>query len=431
MNNKKNRIMAQKPNYLYGFDNHHMSEARPKALPIDQNSPQKAPQGLVAEQLSGAAFTENRHENRFTWLYRQRPSVSHGEFSAYRGAKHFMSNIEQAPPPTQMRWDPLPYPSKATDFIDGLVTFAHNGSVKDRIGANIHLYAINDSMHNRYFYCADGEWLFVPQEGGLRLLTEMGVLEIMPGEIAVVPRGIKYQVRLLSDQARGYICENAGAPFRLPELGPIGANGLASARHFAYPQAHFEERSGKFKLITKFLDKLWVAPIDHSPLDVVAWHGKYAPYKYDCKLFNTMSSVSFDHPDPSIFTVLTSPSLKPGVANIDFVIFPERWLVSEHTFRPPYFHRNVMSEYMGLVHGIYDAKPGGFVPGGGSLHNCMTAHGPDKNAFKRASERELKPEYYRGTLAFMFESCYVWQPTKFALTSSIRQKDYLQCWTGL
>ena len=167
-------------------------------------------------------------------------------------------------------------------------------------------------------------------------------------------------------------------------------------------------------------------------IDVVGWHGNYAPYKYDLTRFNTMNTVSFDHPDPSIFTVLTSPSAKPGTANVDFVIFPPRWMVGEDTFRPPYFHRNVMSEYMGLINGVYDAKPaGGFEPGGGSLHNCMTPHGPETEAFNAASNAKLKPEYLGSTLAFMFESSLVYSPTRHGLETPALQKNYLNCWRGM
>jgi homogentisate 1,2-dioxygenase len=415
--------------YLTGFGNRFETEAVKNVLPKNQNAPQQVPHGLYAEQINGSAFTVQRHHNLSSWLYRIQPSVTHGEFKLTSKKKNA---AEQPPvPPTQMRWDPLPYPKTATDFISGHVTMARNGDLATHNGAAIHLYAFNKSMKDSFFYNADGDFLFVPQEGELLFKTEMGILEVTPGEIIVIPRGIKFQIELINKQARGYILENFGQPFQLPELGVIGAHGLAHPRHFLYPCAAYEERKGKFKLITKFQGNLWSADIDHSPLDVVAWHGNYAPYKYDLRLFNTINTVSFDHPDPSIFTVLTSPSGLPGTANIDFVIFPERWMTAEHTFRPPYYHRNIMSEYMGLIYGVYDAKETGFVPGGGSLHNCMSAHGPDAEAYKKAINAKLKPEYYSGTLAFMFESCYVWQPTQFALNAKFRQKDYLECWEGL
>ena len=189
--------------------------------------------------------------------------------------------------------------------------------------------------------------------------------------------------------------------------------------------------TGEFELVAKFSGRLWATRLDHSPLDVVAWHGNYAPYKYDLARFNSINTVSFDHPDPSIFTVLTSASDTPGMANIDVVIFPPRWLVAEHTFRPPYFHRNLMSEFMGLIHGAYDAKAEGFLPGGASLHNSMSPHGPDAETFGKATSAELAPQRLGDTLAFMFESRYVYQPTPAALDADFRQRDYVDVWAGL
>lgn len=418
-------------NTLSGFGNHFSSESLKGALTLSQNSPQRVPYGLYAEQLSGSAFTRERKNNLRSWLYRIRPSVGHDEF--YPLAHH---TLESTPfnkantPPTQLRFDPMPYAEHNLDFIDSLFTLAGNGCVEMQAGAAIHLYAAKKSMHDTYFYNADGDFLIVPQEGQLKLLTEFGQFEIHPGECAVIPRGIKYQVHLLSECARGYICENFGLPFCLPELGVIGANGLAHPRDFLTPTAHYEEKSGQLTLIAKFQGKLWRAAIDHSPLDVVAWHGNYVPYKYDLSLFNTINTVSFDHPDPSIFTVLTSPSTTPGVANLDFVIFPPRWMVAAHTFRPPYFHRNIMSEFMGLIHGKYDAKETGFVPGGCSLHNSFSAHGPDNEAYQKGKDADLKPEYYDNTLAFMFESKQVFHLTTQAMNASFRQKNYLECWKG-
>jgi homogentisate 1,2-dioxygenase len=387
---------------------------------------------LYAEQVSGTAFTAPRHVNRRSWLYRIRPAVVHGPFVALaQGRLSSPPFADAAATPNQLRWDPFPLPRVATDFVDGLTTIAGNGDVAAQVGIAIHLYGCNRSMSGRYFYDADGELLLVPQQGALRVATELGVIEVAPGEIIVLPRGLRFRVDVPDGPARGYICENHGAPFRLPELGPIGSNGLANARDFLAPVAAFEDREGKFDLIAKFGGRLWSAPITHSPLDVVAWHGNYAPCKYDLKRFNTINTVSHDHPDPSIFTVLTSPSDTPGTANVDFVIFPPRWMVAEDTFRPPWFHRNVMSEYMGLVYGAYDAKAEGFLPGGGSLHNCMSGHGPDAATFARASTAKLAPHKIDGTLAFMFESRYVINPTRFAIEAPQLQKDYQDCWRGL
>jgi homogentisate 1,2-dioxygenase len=418
--------------YLHGFGNHFQTEALKDVLIPGRNAPQQVPYGLYAEQLSGSAFTAPRHQNLRSWLYRIQPSVLHGEFTSVSQPNLLSPPFNQMPtPPTQMRWDPMPYPSQKTNFIEGLFTLAGNGSIELMNGAAIHLYAITASMEDDFFYNADGDFLIVPQEGGLRFKTELGLLDVKPGEIAVIPRGIKFQVELQDKKARGYVCENFGMPFRLPDLGLIGSNGLANPRDFQIPVANYEEKNGAYRLITKFQGKLWAADISHSPLNVVAWHGNYVPYKYDLNKFNTMNTVSFDHPDPSIFTVLTSPSHLPGVANVDFVIFPPRWMVANDTFRPPYYHRNIMNEYMGLIHGTYDAKETGFLPGGGSLHNCMSAHGPDADAFHKATQADLKPEYYDGTMAFMFEAQQVWQVTKNAQTTAFRQPDYLKCWEGL
>ncbi|HXP30033.1 MAG TPA: homogentisate 1,2-dioxygenase [Stellaceae bacterium] len=417
--------------YLSGFGNEFASEAVAGALPQGRNSPQKPPLGLYAEQLSGTAFTAPRAELRRSWLYRIRPSAMHGPFRRIdnRGLRS-APFAEAEPPPNRLRWDPLPMPAEPTDFVDGLVTMAGNGDASARFGIAIHLYCANHGMRERVFSDSDGELLIVPQDGRLLLETELGALEAKPGEIAIIGRGIKFRVGLPDGNARGYVCENYGALLRLPELGPIGSNGLANPRDFLAPTAAFEDKGGKVQAVMKFEGNLWATDLDHSPFDVVAWHGNYAPYKYDLANFMAINTVSFDHADPSIFTVLTSPSGIPGTANVDFVIFPPRWMVAEDTFRPPWFHRNVMSEYMGLVRGEYDAKAEGFVPGGGSLHNCMAAHGPDATTFARASTAELKPHYLGDSLAFMFETRLVARPTRFALETAALQRDYDSCWDG-
>ena len=420
------------PRYLSGFANEQASEALPGALPKGQNAPQRHPFGLYTEQISGTAFTAPRRENRRSWLYRIRPSAAH---PAYRrignGLLRSSPFNETEPPPNRLRWDPLPFPDTPADFVDGLVTIGGNGDSGLRTGIAVHVYRATKLMERRVFFDADGELLIVPQQGRLVLSTEFGEIEAAPGEIAVVPRGVKFRVALPDGKARGYICENYGELFRLPELGAIGANGLANPRDFLTPVAAFEDRDEPFEVVAKFAGNLWTAEFDHSPLDVVAWHGNYAPYKYDLALFNTLGTISFDHPDPSIFTVLTAPSELLGTANCDFVIFLPRWLVAEHTFRPPWFHRNVMNEFMGLVQGAYDAKAQGFVPGGMSLHNCMAAHGPDAATFEKASTAELKPQKIENTLAFMFETRYPIRPTGFALATPALQRDYDACWQSL
>ena len=428
----QDHIMASEINYMSGFGNEFETEALPGALPIGQFTPQKVKYNLYTEQFSSTAFTAPRAANRRTWLYRLRPSVVQGEYTAIDNALIRTAPITEAiTPPTMMRWSPIDIPSKPTDFIDGLITMAANGSANAQSGIGIHVYVANSSMQGRYFCNADGELLFVPQQGELLLHTECGKLTVKPGEIAVIPRGIKFSVDLIDETARGYICENYGHAFELPERGPVGANGYANDRDFQYPVAAFEDKEGDFELVTKFNGNLFSCPITHSPFDVVAWIGNSAPYKYDLARFNVINTVSFDHPDPSIFTVLTSPSATEGMANVDFVIFPPRWMVAENTFRPPYYHRNIMSEFMGLIEGVYDAKEHGFVPGGASLHNCMSPHGPEAEVFEKASNAELTPQKYENTLAFMFESRYIISPTKYALEGKERQTDYTQCWRSI
>jgi homogentisate 1,2-dioxygenase len=417
--------------YQTGFGNEFATEALPGALPEGRNSPQRAPYGLYAEQLSGTAFTAPRHSNRRSWLYRIRPAAMHGHFTPIDSARLVSRFDEPAPSPNQLRWDPLPMPTEPTDFVAGLVTMGGNGSPEAGSGCGIHVYAANRSME-RYFYNADGELLIVPQSGALVLATELGILRIEPQEIAVIPRGVRFQVRLEGDSARGYVCENYGALLRLPDLGVIGSNGLANPRDFQTPVACYEDLEGDFELVAKFQGGLWRADIGHSPLDVVAWHGNYAPYKYDLRRFNTIGSISYDHPDPSIFLVLQAPSDTPGVDTIDFVIFPPRWLAAENTFRPPWFHRNFASEFMGLIHGAYDAKAEGFVPGGASLHNCMSGHGPDAATFDKASAADTsRPDRVSDTMAFMFETPTVIRPTRHALESAQLQENYAECWRAL
>jgi homogentisate 1,2-dioxygenase len=417
--------------YLTGFGNVQQSEAIPGVLPQGQNAPQTPPRGLYTEQLSGSPFTAPRAQNHRSWLYRIRPSAMHPAFRRTdNGLIRTAPCDEAAPSPNRLRWNPLPFPDTPADFIDSLVTVGTNGDASARDGIGIHVYRAARPMTDRLFYDADGELLIVPQQGRLLLVTEFGPIEAAPGEIAVIPRGVKFRAELPDGRAGGYVCENYGAPFRLPELGPIGANGLANPRDFLTPCAAFEDRDRPCQMVAKFEGNLWVTELGHSPFDVVAWHGNYMPYKYDLARFNTIGTISFDHPDPSIFTALTSPTDTAGTANCDFVIFPPRWLVAEHTFRPPFFHRNVMSEFMGLVHGAYDAKAEGFVPGGMSLHNCLSAHGPDRATFEKAVAVELKPQKIADTLAFMFETRLAVRPTKFALETPALQSDYDECWAG-
>ncbi|KAJ3348495.1 hypothetical protein HDU91_006554 [Kappamyces sp. JEL0680] len=442
--------------YQSGFGSTFESEAIPGALPVGRNSPQKCPFGLYAEQLSGTAFTAPRHENQRSWFYRIRPSVCHVPFKRIPSSQLVRSfsvlddaskEVECYATPNQLRWSPFTLPAESNvDFVQGLHTICGQGNPSQRAGLAIHVYTCNASMNKRALYNSDGDFLFVPQDGSLRVKTEMGRLLVKPGEILVVPRGIRFSIELVDKSARGYVLEVFDRHFELPDLGPIGANGLANPRDFLYPCAHYEDVDEDWEIVNKYQGYLFATTQDHSPFDVVAWHGNYAPYKYDLARFNTINTVSFDHPDPSIYTVLTVKSGQPGVALADFVIFPPRWMVAENTFRPPWYHRNwfesrptdgSMAEFMGLISGGYDAKKEGFTPGGASLHSIGTPHGPDRDVFEAASTEKLEPYKLRPDgLAFMFETNQFLSVTKWALGmvdggNPTLQPDYYKCWQGI
>jgi homogentisate 1,2-dioxygenase len=419
--------------YQSGFGNGFETEALPGALPIGRNSPQRCAYGLYAEQLSGSPFTAPRATNQRSWLYRIRPSVRHlGRFTKADPRQWRTAPGVEADLPIQpLRWSPVAVPEAPQTLIQGMSTVTTAGDAEARTGMAAHLYLANRSMQDEVFYNADGEMLFVPQHGALRFRTEFGVIEAAPGEVVVIPRGIKFSADLLGPTARGYVCENYGAAFTLPDRGPIGANCLANPRDFKTPVAAYEDREAPHRLTVKWGGTLWATTLGHSPLDVVAWHGNYAPYKYDLRNFSPVGPLLFDHADPSIFTTLTAPTGTPGTANVDFVIFPDRWMVAENTFRPPWYHMNLMSEFMGLIYGAYDAKPQGFLPGGFSLHNCMLPHGPDAEAFEAASTATLAPRKLEGTMAFMFETFLPQRVTAWAAGLAELQADYVDCWRGL
>ncbi|XP_055858165.1 homogentisate 1,2-dioxygenase [Episyrphus balteatus] len=423
--------------YLTGFGSHFSSEDPrcPNALPEGQNSPQKCAYGLYAEQLSGSAFTAPRAENTRTWFYRIRPSVIHYPFEKFENVPNLTSDWnKQHPNPNQMRWRPFDIPAtEKVNFVEGLHTICGAGDARTRHGIAIHVYLCNSSMENTAFYNSDGDFLIVPQQGTLNIITEFGKMKVGPNEIGVLQQGMKFSVQV-EGPTRGYILEVFDNHFKLPDLGPIGANGLANPRDFQTPVAFFEDiEINEYKIITKFQGALFLAKQRHSPFDVVAWHGNYVPYKYDLSKFMVINSVSFDHCDPSIFTVLTCPSERPGTAIADFVIFPPRWSVQENTFRPPYYHRNCMSEFMGLILGKYEAKEDGFMPGGASLHSMMTPHGPDKKCFEGASNALLKSERIAdGTQAFMFESSLSMSVTRWGeVTCQKLEAKYYECWQSL
>ena len=416
--------------YLKGFGNEHESEALSGALP-EQNNPQKLPYGLYAEQISGTSFTTPRAVNLRTWLYRIQPSVCHGPYTevSHPTIVAKFSKMENDPNPQRLKPIELASIKSGTDFVDGLISIAGQGNPAKKIGLAVYLYGANSSMKDKSFCSADGDMLIVPQEGSLRIQTECGIMEIAPGEICVIPRGIHYSVELKEAQARGYACEIFNGHFRLPELGPIGANGLAHPDHFQFPVACYENKKVDYQLVNKFQGNIFEARMDHSPFNVIAFRGNYLPFKYDLSKFNTVNTVSYDHLDPSIFTVLTCQTQEPGVALLDFVIFPPRWSVAENTFRPPYYHKNTMSEVMGLVKGTYDAKTTGFVPGGLSIHNCMTPHGPDSEAYKKGSTGDLTPIFMKDTMAFMFETSLPLRLAPYA--AKLRDQNYHKCWAEL
>lgn len=422
------------PGYMPGFGNDFETEALPGALPQGMNSPQKCEYGLYAEQLSGTAFTAPSHQNERTWCYRIRPSVKH----SYRYKKIDVPYWKSAPnidPDVvslgQYRWSPFDANGQDLNWITGMRTMTSAGDVNTQVGMASHVYLVTKSMEDEYFFSADSELLVVPQEGRIRFYTELGIIDLEPKEIAIIPRGLVYRVELLEGPARGFVCENYGQKFELPARGPIGANCMANPRDFKTPVAAFEDREVTSTVTVKWCGQFHVTEIQQSPLDVVAWHGNYAPIKYDLRAYCPVGAVLFDHPDPSIFTVLTAPSGQPGTANIDFVLFRERWMVAEDTFRPPWYHKNIMSELMGNIYGVYDAKPDGFAPGGISLHNMMLPHGPDKNAFEGASNSKLQAEKLDNTMSFMFETRFPQHLTEFAAKEAPLQDDYIECWTDL
>ena len=422
------------PGYMPGFGNDFETEALPEALPRGQNSPQKCNYGLYAEQLSGTAFTAPRGQNERSWCYRIRPSVKHtGRFTKidmpyWRSAPEVDPDVISL---GQYRWDPVPHSDEALTFVTGMRTMTTAGDVNTQVGMAAHIYLANTTMEDEYFYSADSELLVVPQEGVLRFHTELGTIDLEPKEIAILPRGMVYRVEIVEGPARGFVCENYGQKFDLPSRGPIGANCMANPRDFLTPVAAFEDREVPSTVTVKWCGQFHRTEIGHSPLDVVAWHGNYAPVKYDLRTYSPVGAILFDHPDPSIFTVLTAPSGQEGTANIDFVLFRERWMVAEHSFRPPWYHKNIMSELMGNIFGQYDAKPQGFVPGGVSLHNMMLPHGPDGPAFEGASNGELAPHKLDNTMSFMFETRFPQHLTAFAANEAPLQDDYIDCWDGL
>lgn len=320
---------------------------------MGRSSRQRVAYGLYAEQFTGSAFTAPRGANRRSWLYRIRPAAMHEPFEPMALASgRLVGDFASMPPPPpdQLRWNPLPLPSAGADFLDGLVTMAGNGDPHAQAGCACHVYAANRSMTNRAFYSADGELLIVLQEGRQRFVTELGVLEAEPQEIVVIPRGMRFRVELLDSVARGYVCENFGAAFKLPDRGPIGSNGLANLRDFLTPVAAYEDVEGEHELVAKFMDHLWKARMNHSPSTL--WPGAVTRALQIRP--PTLQRHRLDHlrpPRPDDLPGAALGERQPVVSAIDFVAFAPRVLAMQDTFRPPGFHRNLASEFMGLVHG--------------------------------------------------------------------------------
>lgn len=412
------------------------TEAIEGALPIAQSTPQRPPYGLYTEKISGSAFQAARHDNQQTWLYRIIPSASHQPFDLKPSndderSGNFNAYGELVYVPTQSRWDPFDLDHKS-DWTHSMHLLCAAGDVATKSGMGYFIYTAGQSMDLKSaFSSTDGELLIIPQTGVLDIKTELGNLLVRPLEVCVIPRGIKYNVSLPEGPARGYALELHQGVFTLPNLGPLGSFGCANTRDFQIPVAAYDDdtENSEYKIINKFNGRLYETVQDHSPFDVVSWHGTYFPYKYDLGRFMLVGSISYDHPDPSIFTLLTSSE---GVAEI--AIFPPRWLVMENTFRPPWFHRNTMAELMGLIQGEYDARQdGGFRPGGVSLHNTMAGHGPDSVTHARASEVDLVPQRVgEGSMAFVIETPLILGLSQWAWTSEKRQGDYsAKTWLGL
>lgn len=407
--------VQEKYTYLEGFGNYHHSEAFPGANPIGMNSPQKPALGLLTERISGSSFTAPRDHNLQTWLYRTVSSLSHSEYTLYGTEDSTTGHIT----PNSYLW---PSFQTSDDDWTSQRLLSSTGDANTKTGLAIRLYAISKDMQpNTVFSSLDGDMLIIPQAGGsLDIQTELGKLLVRPNEIAVIPRGVRHRITLPNGPTRGYICELFQGHFRLPELGPIGSCSLANQRDFQIPTAIYDgkleadiavpNRGSDWTIISRMASKLWSCTQDHTPFDVAGWHGTFYPYKYDLGRFSILGSILFDHPDPSIFTVLTAPSNRePGTSVVDFAIIPPRWNMMEDTYWPPYYHRNTMSEFSGPI--VYDQahewhKEHSFKPYGAQLNGTMTAHGPSKEVHQAARESDLKPKKVgmEGLTIFLLET---------------------------
>lgn len=416
--------------YMTGFGNEFETEALPNALPVGQNSPQKPAYGLYSELFSATTFPAPRARNRRTYMFRIHPSVQAPKYSRIDNSLIATPPFDTVPTPNNMRWDAFEIGGEDADFIDGLATICGVGGPIAQSGMAMHIYRVTRSMSDRVFTNNDGEMIVMPQQGALRFVTELGVLEAAPGAIVILPKGIRFRVELPEGPARGFVCENFSQAFHLPELGLIGSNGLANAADFYAPVAAYEDRNTPCELVQKYAGNLWATELPYSPLDVVAWRGNCAPMLYDAEKFVALGTATVDHPDPSIFCALTSGGDAVLGPNVDMLILPPRWLVAEHSFRPPGFHRNCVCEMVALIKGRHQGKTGGFGPGGFSIHNNFAPHGPDVNTVQMAREEELKPMKLEGTLAFLFETRFPLAVTPFAHEAKENQADVVAMWQG-
>ncbi|GLI78307.1 hypothetical protein PoHVEF18_006618 [Penicillium ochrochloron] len=395
--------------YLNGFNGYHQSEAAEGVIPLVINIPQKSKYGLHTERISGSSFTAPRKDSKQTWLYRLLPSTCHEDFSLLENHPFNLKNVLNSKyqySPNRSTWAPAQI-AKEADFLTGLQLIGGAGNPTMKEGLAYYAFTAGKSMpSNQAFYSADGDFLLAPQKGTLDIRTEMGYLRVRSNEICVVPRGIRFHVSLPAGPVRGFALELFEGHFELPELGPIGSTGLANIRDFEIPTASFDNSNVDTEIIAKFAGQVHRTVHRGSIFNVAGWSGTYYPFKYDLGKFNTIGSVSYDHTDPSIFTVLTAPSSVPGEAVVDVAVFGPRWLVMEKSYRPPYFHRNTMSEFAFVIKGGFDVTPlppqleGLFL-----LSNTMCAHGADPESWKQATEKELVPEKIPpGNLGMMFES---------------------------
>ncbi|GJE85537.1 homogentisate 1,2-dioxygenase [Phanerochaete sordida] len=416
--------------YQVGFGNWFTSEALPNVLPSGQNMPQKNKYDLYTEGMNGCPFTAPRAQNQHNWLYRIRPSVAHqgitksAKQNPYLVAEFSLNDPKQSVSPERVAWRPDSVPAnERVTFVHGIKSMAGNGSPLLREGVVLHTYACNASMERQAFVNSDGDFLLVPVAGRLDIQTELGRMMVFPGEVAVVQRGLKWKVSVPDGKAMGYIQEIFGMHYELPELGPLGASGLANPRDFEHPVAHFDVDQSDWEVLYKLGGQLWSCAQDHTPFDVVAWHGNYVPYKYDLDAFISCGSLSRDHMDPSVWTVLTARSKTPGVALADVIFAGERWDVAEKTFRPPYFHRNTATEIIGLISGDFGFERD-FAPGALSLETGFGAHGMESDAYDAASDMELKPtKILQGTRMVLFETSMLMCLTEHALKTSRRKES--------